>query len=524
MIERSFLSNEPSSPSTESQLEVAPGVQPESKALPDTVSLKDDDTGTAAPQFSGSSGLRYRPLRFHAKGGLGEVHLAHDQELHRDVALKRVQERHHSNLDSRRRFLLEAEITAKLEHPGVVPVYGLVQDDAGQPCYAMRFIEGDTLRDAIKRFHDANASGRDPHTRGLELRQLLARFIAVCNTVAYAHSRGILHRDLKPANVMLGKYGETWVVDWGLAKIIDPASAGSSVRDEATQSTVASESCETEAGQVLGTRAYMSPEQAAGRIDHLGPATDIYSLGAILFELLTGQKPLPDSNAASKGGFAPSAMPPALGAVCRKAMAVNPEDRYSSALSLAADVESWLADEPVSAHREPLGLRLARWRRRHRLLVNSLSVLFLTGVVALAVSTVFISQARDKAEYRFEQAQNAVKDYLVTVTKDDQLKSENLMPLRRRLLDKGLAYYQDFLNERSNDPELRGKYASAQLRTAFIQQQIGAWDAASEAYDGASCFFDSLSPSGRTTGRISSSWRKVTYTSPVCKVKAKTRV
>src|SRR5262245_58841 len=162
-------------------------------------------------QSPGATASRYVPLRPHARGGLGEVHVARDAELHREVALKRIQAPYAQDPESRRRFLLEAEVTARLEHPGVVPVYGLVQDDHGQPCYAMRLIQGETLQEAIRRFHEADRPGRDPAERRLALRGLLGRFVAVCNTVAYAHSRGVLHRDLKPANVLLGKYGETLV-------------------------------------------------------------------------------------------------------------------------------------------------------------------------------------------------------------------------------------------------------------------------------------------------------------------------
>src|SRR3984957_7082547 len=166
---------------------------------------------------------RYRLVRFHARGGLGEVFLARDEELQREVALKRIQARHHHHEESRRRFLLEAEITGRLEHPGVVPVYGLGQDADGQPCYAMRFIEGETFQEAIRRFHAEDRAGRNPGERSLALRGLLTRFLAVCNTIAYAHSRGILHRDLKPGNIMLGRFGETLVVDWGLARAAGPA-------------------------------------------------------------------------------------------------------------------------------------------------------------------------------------------------------------------------------------------------------------------------------------------------------------
>ena len=126
--------------------------------------------------------------------------------------------------DSRARFLLEAEVTGRLEHPGIVPVYGLGFDDQGRPYYAMRFVRGITLDEAIATFHKADAAGgRDPRERTLELRQLLGRFVSVCHTMAYAHSRGVLHRDLKPANVLLGPYNETLIVDWGLAKVLGRA-------------------------------------------------------------------------------------------------------------------------------------------------------------------------------------------------------------------------------------------------------------------------------------------------------------
>ena len=160
----------------------------------------------------------YRILRPHARGGLGEVFVAEDAELNREVALKEIQGAHADDPASRGRFLLEAEITGGLEHPGIVPVYGLGTYADGRPFYAMRFIRGDSLKEAIERFHKADPPAGTRASRALALRQLLRRFVDVCNAVAYAHSRGVLHRDLKPGNIMLGKYGETLVVDWGLAK------------------------------------------------------------------------------------------------------------------------------------------------------------------------------------------------------------------------------------------------------------------------------------------------------------------
>ena len=186
---------------------------------------------------------RFRVLRHHAQGGLGEVFLARDEELNRDVALKQIQGRFAGDPTSRARFVVEAEVTAALEHPGVVPVYGMGTYPDGSPFYAMRFIRGENLKDAIRGFHK---SGDNPNSRRLELQRLLRRFLAVCHTIAYAHSRGVLHRDLKPSNIMLGPYGETLIVDWGLAKLFSGGAEvspgeGNSLRprrDGAIESTV----------------------------------------------------------------------------------------------------------------------------------------------------------------------------------------------------------------------------------------------------------------------------------------------
>ena len=176
---------------------------------------------TGASDLVGDSQIAISPTARHAKGGLGEVFVARDEELNREVALKEIQLQFSQDPVSRSRFLSEAEITGSLEHPGIVPVYGLGRHDDGRPFYAMRFIKGNTLKEAIDEFHNVSLVDRDPGARTLGLRALLRRLIDVCNAIAYAHNRGVLHRDLKPSNVMLGPYGETLVVDWGLAKCFD---------------------------------------------------------------------------------------------------------------------------------------------------------------------------------------------------------------------------------------------------------------------------------------------------------------
>jgi eukaryotic-like serine/threonine-protein kinase len=234
-----------------------------------------------------SDGQRFRVLRPHARGGLGAVFVALDSELGREVALKQILDQHADDLVSRQRFLLEAEVTGGLEHPGIVPVYGLGTYAQGRPYYAMRFIRGDSLKQAIERFHGDAASKNDPGQYTLELRQLLRRFTDVCNAIEYAHSRGVLHRDIKPGNVIVGRHGETLVVDWGLAKATGKADPTSGERTLVPSS--ASGSAETLPGSAMGTPAYMSPEQAAGDLERLGPRSDVYSLGATLYCLLTGK-------------------------------------------------------------------------------------------------------------------------------------------------------------------------------------------------------------------------------------------
>jgi WD40 repeat protein len=348
---------------------------------------------------AGADGLRYRIVRPHARGGLGAVFVALDQELHREVALKEIQPQLADDAASRGRFVQEAEITGGLEHPGIVPVYGLGQYADGRPFYAMRFIQGETLREAVRKFHAGAA--------GVTLRGLLTRFVAVCNAVAYAHSRGVIHRDLKPANVMLGKYGETLVVDWGLAKSVGRAEGSKDSTEVTLQPRSGDRVAVTQLGSALGTPAYMSPEQAVGQVDQLGPATDIYSLGATLYAILTGQPPIQGRDTAEvmararEGDWPParqvkSSAPAALDAVCRKAMALKPGDRYPTALALAADVDAWLADEPVGAYREPWPARAGRWLRRRRTLVVGVFAAMLVAALASGLGVVLLSAANER--------------------------------------------------------------------------------------------------------------------------------
>jgi serine/threonine-protein kinase len=366
-----------------------------------------------------SAALRFRVLRPHARGGLGEVFVAEDEELRREVALKQIQPNRADHPESRARFVLEAEITGGLEHPGIVPVYGLGSYADGRPFYAMRFIRGDSLADAIGQFHSAKAAKLDRGERTLRLRLLLGRFIDVCNAMEYAHSRGILHRDLKPGNIMLGKYGETLVVDWGLAKPIGRSEAAKTDGGERTlQPSSASNSSPTQMGVAIGTPQYMSPEQAAGQLDRLGPTSDVYSLGATLYCLLTGEAPLSGQSKSYAGDVLrlvergeipwPRAIKPEIAkpleAICRKAMALKPSDRYSSPRALADDIEHWLADEPIVARCDTCSERIARFGRRHRGFARAAAAgLALVALVAI-LAAILVNQQRRIAD---EQRQRA---------------------------------------------------------------------------------------------------------------------
>jgi tetratricopeptide (TPR) repeat protein len=425
----------------------------------------------------------YDDLRFHDAGGLGEVFVARDAGLNREVALKFIKPGRAADPTARRRFLLEAEVTGRLEHPGIVPVYGLGQDASGQPCYAMRLIRGETLQDAIDRFHAADRPDRDRSERAVALRGLLRRFVAVCNTIAYAHSQGVLHRDLKPRNILLDQYDVTLVVDWGLAKLLDRDEVGVALTPGAVLSTARSTigaGPGAATATLVGTPHFMSPEQAEGR--PLGPASDIYSLGATLYTLLTGRTPFHGQRKVRsmciRGKFpAPRrvkpAVPRALEAVCLKAMALRPEARYATALDLAADLERWLAGEPVAAWREPLWTRAIRLARRHKPAV--VGSIVAVAVATLAAFAMWVVNDRRIATLQREvqamvlrgQAAASIQDYpdakLVLSSAVAKIGSESalagLKADAERLLDE-IERYEKFLAQR-DDALFRGTLAAS---------------------------------------------------------------
>lgn len=343
---------------------------------------------------------RFRIVKEHARGGLGVVFVAEDRQLRREVALKQIREERADSEPFRQKFKLEAEITGQLEHPGIVPIYALGADDRGRPFYAMRFIQGESLKDGISTFHKRLT---DHSTRfdSPELRQLLRRFIDVCNAMDYAHDRGILHRDLKPGNIMLGRHGETLVVDWGLAKTLDSEQDSSGIDlstagQQGQRATVATGSA-TRYGSFVGTAAYAPPEQLRGELDKLSPASDVFCLGGILFEILTGKPPIEHKSSIDEilkqidtreqnsiRSIRPD-IPNPLAFICMKALQSQIADRFATVGELRDKVQCWLDDQAVPGMPEPISIKAMRWVRNHQTLAASALVGLISALVLMSL-------------------------------------------------------------------------------------------------------------------------------------------
>ncbi len=295
---------------------------------------------------------RYETRAALGEGGMGEVRLARDRLIGREVAMKVVRAEHATRADSRARFIREVRVQGQLEHPAIVPVYDFGLDARGDAFFTMRRVRGNTLSDVLDALHRGDQDARKEHTR----HKLLGAFVRVCLAISFAHERGVLHRDLKPANIMLGGFGEVYVLDWGLAKVRG-ASRSVEPRPSQPEPEVADVSgTHTAAGSVLGTPAYMAPEQVRG--EDIDARTDIYALGAILFELLTLEPLHGDGTPAAmlarivRGIEARTSVraphrsvPPELEAICVKATAPNRNDRFASARELAEAVDAYLAGD-----------------------------------------------------------------------------------------------------------------------------------------------------------------------------------
>ncbi len=383
---------------------------------------------------------RYRRITEYARGGMGRVLLVHDEYLDRDIALKELilasaPESETLDAETTRRlseamaarFLREARITGQLEHPSIVPVHELARREDDTLFYTMKFVRGHTLGRAI-------ATAKTLPKR----MELLSHYLDLCQAIAYAHSHGVLHRDIKPSNVMLGEFGETIVVDWGLAKTKD--SKELPIADLPSSPTT-EQGYHTEGGKVLGTPSYMSPEQASGDVEQVTEASDVFSLGVVLYELLTGRRPFEcESSAEILEKIRTEAPPPVksiernapveLAAVCRQAMKKAPEDRYPSAKELADEVLRYLSGAMVQAHRYTPVERLSRFARRHGTLIRTAAAAFLILLVMGIISYVQVVEAHDR-----ERAQR-----LAAEEANRQLVWENysaLLGMAQKRLDEG---------------------------------------------------------------------------------------
>lgn len=334
------------------------------------------------------------------KGGMGIIHIAEDSELGRQVALKQIRSERADEEFDRRKFQLEAEVTGNLEHPGIVPVYGLGADHSGRPFYAMRLVSGEDFGSEIERFHkrrETEQVGCD----SVEFRSLIDRLIGVAQAVDYAHSRGVLHRDLKPGNVMVGRFGETLVIDWGLARLPKDEGAGrpdgAQVVEDPLEVRSAEQKSRTMFGAALGTLGFAAPEQMSGDLEAVDVRSDVYSLGAILFQILTGTTTVPVSGRSREevvGDVAAGrvtspdtlvkGLPKPLVAICMKTLQKQPADRYRTVREFVDELERWKADQPVLARRENLIERLGRLARKHRAATVS-AALALTAITVVSV-------------------------------------------------------------------------------------------------------------------------------------------
>jgi serine/threonine protein kinase len=314
------------------------------------------------------SATRYEVRGEIARGGMGVVYAARDRDLGRDVAVKVIAPEA-ADADTAARLLREARITARLEHPGIVPIHDVGTLPDGRVFYAMKLVSGKRL--------DAIVAEAPP------VRERLRLFLRLCEPVAFAHAHGVIHRDLKPANVMVGPFGEVLVMDWGVAKERGDPEVPGEPANAAAESRPPRAAGDTAHGTVLGTPAYMPPEQARGELDRVDARADVHALGGVLHFLLTGRAPgraPADPSAVTRtwagrpapiadGDFvaaAGAAVPRALRAVCRKALAPDPEARYDTVSDLAADVSRFLEGEPVAACPEGPWQKAVRLAARYR--------------------------------------------------------------------------------------------------------------------------------------------------------------
>ena len=451
----------------------------------------------------------YQIERFLARGGLGEIFLARDKRLDRIVAIK-VPRNRDPNSAERQRLSREAEITGKLKHPGIVPIHTSGQDLAGQPYYVMQYVEGRTMKDAISDWHQTNESGDSGKFATFEFRRLLQSLISVCNTVAYAHEQGYIHRDIKPGNIILGEFGETVLLDWGLAKQFEEVKSSSDeshVRalSESWSANRDDTIAATNPGQPIGTPEFASPEQVQGRIDHQDERSDVYSLGATLYFLITGSRTLdPDDltdfskATAIRKIPAPldlnSSIPVDLNAICTKAIAFDPEDRYQSVYEFSAELERYIADEPIETRRQSSFHRIRRWVKSNPRKTYSMTSGATVAMFALVVSAILLNQkavelknslaTQQRMNSELKAAKESAEDYaekteLALRTMADRIDQtwfagrKKFSERERHLLDDMLVQYQQHARSIPDAYRTKTLEAEAYERVGMIQMLLG---------------------------------------------------
>ena len=331
------------------------------------------------------------------RGGMGAVFATVDQDIRRKVAMKVMLPGVRKNVNAMKRFLEEAQVTGQLEHPNIVPVHDIGIDEESRVYFTMMMVRGEDLESIVGKIAEQNTEYREKYTLG----NLIQIFMKVCDGISYAHSKGVLHRDLKPENIMVGAFGEVMVMDWGLAKVLgrEDIQTGSASVDESADPS------RTLEGQVMGTPSYMSPEQACGKISELDERSDVFSLGGILYKILTYVAPYKGKSAREALGKAKkrqltspeerapeNTVPSELAAICMKAMARNKEDRYESATALKNDLQLYLDGRSVSAKKDNILVRARKWVVRNKVAAMGIAA----SVVCLMVGIVFMGVLAEK--------------------------------------------------------------------------------------------------------------------------------
>ena len=446
---------------------------------------------------------RYQLLGEVAHGGMGAILRVWDEDLHRHLAMKVILgqgdgasgERPAVPAEILQRFLDEAQISGQLDHPGVVPVHELGIDDHGKAYFTMRLVKGRDLKEIIELVHACREGWT--RTRALEI------IIKVCDTLAYAHAKNVIHRDLKPSNVMVGRYGEVYVMDWGLAKVlgqedrrdirIQSDNSRTEIKTDRSDDSSEGSPLVTMDGAVVGTPAYMPPEQGAGRIEELGPSSDVYSVGAMLYHLLAGHAPYlrpgdrisPRTLLARVLLGAPEPLDPSvpaeLMAICEKAMARASDERYPRVSDLAADLRAYLDRRVVSAYRTGPIVEMKLWVRRNRGLAASVAMGLVTTLSMLVVAWILQVKSGEEVLRERDLAVKAIKNLLVRIGADALDDVPQVELLRDEILEDALVLYRELLERTPNDSRIRIDAARAYVRAADAREELGRQDGARQA-------------------------------------------